>query len=77
MSENEKQEILTVEKVKWHLDRIKYYADKGDDESAHSAEDSMYQHIVYAISTDTCENPKECCILAQQSYKMEFCRWCA
>ncbi len=49
---------------------------KGDDESAHSAEDTLFQDVLAAIADGKCERPEICAAEALKSLDTEFARWC-
>lgn len=49
----------------------------GDDEMAHSLEDTLYQNIIAAIANEEIVDAKKCCELALKSADIDFARWCA
>ena len=68
---------MNEKRVQEFLDEIKHYADKKDDEKAHSKEDALYNNLIFSISEGICEDPQACCKLALTSGYIDFCRWCA
>jgi hypothetical protein len=68
---------MNIDNVKEMLAEIKQHAIDGDDELAHSCEDSLYIKLLEAISNGICDNHQECCTEALKSQKMDFARWCA
>lgn len=68
---------MTPNDILKSLEEIQKYADEDDDESAHSAEDSLYVELLESISNDKCTDPKTCARLVLESNKMKFNRWCA
>lgn len=69
--------MITPENIISQVAEIKKYADKGDDEVAHSRQDSMYEDIISAIANDMCPDPKTCCLEAIKSWDIPFAHWCA
>ncbi len=53
------------------------YAMRGDDESAHSAEDKLHQDVLQAIARERCEDPVACATHALKTQGIDFQRWCA
>ena len=66
---------MTVEEVVKAVEDVK--ARKGDDESAHGAEDSLYQSLLESIALGTCEDPETCALEAIKAADIDFARWCA
>lgn len=60
-----------------HLAKIRDVAEQGDDEGAHSCEESFWEAVLVEISTGLCEYPDELARLALQSRDIEFHRWFA
>jgi len=66
---------MSPEIVKQQIEEIKMQSH--DAEVAHSIEDHLYFSIIASISQDLCENPKECCKIALESWDIDFPRWCS
>ena len=66
---------MDIEEIKSEVARID--AMKDDDESAHSAEDNLYEKFVIYVSRN---GPIELAEMAREILKtgdIKFCRWCA
>ena len=48
-----------------------------DDETAHSAEDTLHQDVLSAIAEGRCANPQSCARAALKTLEINFARWCA
>ena len=67
--------MITAQLVRDRVEQIRLSA--GDDEAAHSMEDSLREDLLQAIAHGTCEDPRECAIEALKTNAIEFERWCA
>lgn len=68
-------EITTVKEVVRRVGEIAGYAK--DDETAHGAEDELYEGILKAIANGTAEDPKAMAKEALATQKIDFSRWFA
>lgn len=67
---------LTTQDIRDRIARIITAADRGDDESAHSMEDTLHQDVLAAIAA----NAPDSGALAYEALKtqqLDFNRWCA
>jgi hypothetical protein len=67
--------MLTVEEVLRRVKAIRDIAE--DDESAHIAEDSLYEDVLTAIATGKCLGPEACARAALKTKALRFSRWCS
>lgn len=49
----------------------------GDDEAAHSEEDSLWEAVLLAIANGETADPAACARAALETKKIKFERWCA
>lgn len=67
---------MSPEEIRKRVERIREMA--GDDEAAHSEEDSLHQEVLAAIRDGQCEGKNaECAGLALETLSIDFARWCA
>jgi len=66
---------MTTDEAKRRVEEIR--AIRGDDESAHAAEDQLYRDILKAIAEGKAENPAALCAEGLRTRRIRFCRWCA
>ena len=66
--------MLTVDEVRRRVEEIRAIA--GDDEAAHSDEDSLRDLVLCAIA-DGAPNAAELAAEALKTGEIEFARWCA
>lgn len=67
--------LLKAKEVVRMVEKIR--AESGDDERAHSMEDTLYQSVLRCIADGTAENPAECAAEALKAAAISFQRWCA
>ena len=66
--------MLTVDDVRRRVEEIRAIA--GDDEAAHSDEDSLHELVLRAIA-DGAPNAAELAAEALKTGEIKFARWCA
>ena len=66
---------MKIEAVAKRLADIRAEAD--DDESAHGDEDRLWCDVLKYIATGNCPDPQAYAIVALQTTKIDFHRWCA
>lgn len=66
---------MTVDEVNAEVERIRAMA--GDDESAHSAEDALWEAVLRAIASGYGDKPALLASAALKTADIEFARWCA
>lgn len=74
-SEERKPQKMTVEFVRAAVAEIEHIG--GDDERAHSHEDTLHQAVLLAIAERTCDDPQACAKEALRTLDLDFSRWCA
>lgn len=67
--------MLTVAMVAGRVGNI--YAERLDNEAAHSAEDKLHQDVLKAIANGECEDPAACAQQALMTQGIDFERWYA
>jgi len=67
---------MTTQELKVRIDEIKEVSHIGDHEKAHSLEDELYRDVLVAICKGT-PNYKQLALMALQTQKLDFSRWCA
>lgn len=67
---------LSVDDVRSFCAYVKKYADEGDSEGAHAAQDEIYIEVLKVIASGA-ENARELAKEALKCEKMEFSRWYA
>lgn len=65
---------MTVDDIRRELEEIE--ACSGDDESAHSKEDGLWESVLCAIA-DGADDPRALAREALRSLDIKFDRWCA
>lgn len=66
---------MTVDEINKRVEEIR--ANSGDDESAHSYEDSLHQDVLAAIAEGRREDAAACAKAALATIGIKFGRWCA
>ena len=56
------------------VDRVAYFASRGDDERAHVEEDRLWNDLLEAIANDTADFPSMCASIAVNTKKISFVR---
>ena len=59
------------------VDRVAYFASRGDDEQAHVEEDRLWKDVLEAIANDTADYPSMCAAIAVGTLDISFSRWFA
>lgn len=67
--------MMTLEKIQKGVERIRAMA--GDDEGAHSAEDSLRHEFILAVSKRAPEPFRTMAKEVLKTSDIEFARWCA
>jgi hypothetical protein len=68
-----KTKKLTVDEVLAQVEKVRAYAEKGDNEAAHSREDSLYKSVLEQLAA----SGNKLAIAALKTADIEFDRWCA
>lgn len=66
---------MTIEEVEAEVERIR--AMRGDDESAHSAEDRLWENVLRTIASGYGDKPSSLAAAALKTADIDFARWCA
>lgn len=67
--------MVSIAEVEREVERIRELA--GDDESAHSAEDDLWEMVLRAIASGETDAPAEIAAAALKTKTVDFQRWCA
>ncbi len=70
-------ETLTIEDIETDVAAIQAAADEGDDEKAHSLENSLFENVLRAIADGSVEDPEDVAQAALASCDIDFARRCA
>ena len=66
---------MTLDEARAEVERIKAMA--GDDEAAHAAEDNFRERVLRWIADGKADDPQHLALIALQTSKIDFQRWCA
>lgn len=66
---------MTTDEIRSRVEKIRDMAD--DDESAHCAEDRLWQEVLEAIANGTATDPAACAEVALETRDIDFSRWYA
>lgn len=66
---------MTLDEVEAEVERIRGLAD--DDESAHGAEDDLWEKVLRTIASGYGDKPSALAAAALKTTEIDFQRWCA
>ena len=67
--------MISIEEAKREVERIKDIA--SDDEAAHGAEDDLWERALRTIADGRADDPQHLALVALETKKIDFQRWCA